>query len=50
MSVHLYYIFSEGISKDRAFATAAILIFVVLLINYSTTRLVGRMNEMSGKK
>ncbi len=48
MSVHLYYIFSEGISKDRAFATAAILIFVVLLINYSTTRLVGKMNEKSG--
>ena len=50
MSVHLYYIFSEGISKDRAFATAAILIFVVLLINYSTTRLVGKMNEKSGTK
>ena len=50
MSVHLYYIFSEGISKDRAFATAAILIFVVLLINYSTTCLVRRMNEMSGTK
>jgi len=49
MSVHLYYIFSEGISKDRAFATAAILIIVVLLINYATTRLVARMSAMSGR-
>ncbi len=49
MSVHLYYIFSEGISKDRAFATAAILIIIVLLINYATTRLVAKMSAMSGR-
>ncbi len=49
MSVHLYYIFSEGISKDRAFATAAILILIVLIINFITTRLVKKMSNTAGK-
>ena len=49
LSVHLYQLVREGISFDRAFATATILIIVVFLVNFSATRLIGRMNKMAGK-
>ncbi|MBN2050470.1 MAG: phosphate ABC transporter permease PstA [Spirochaetales bacterium] len=48
LSLHLYFLFSEAISFDRAFATGAILVFIILLVNYSTTRLIGRAGRMSG--
>jgi len=48
LSLHLYNMFAEAISFDRTFATGAILIFIVLLVNYSTTRMIGRMNKMAG--
>jgi len=48
LSLHLYFLFSEAISFDRAFATGAILIFIVLLVNYSTTKLISRAGRMSG--
>jgi len=50
LSLHLYLLFSEAISFERAFATGAVLVFIVLIVNYSTTKIVGRMNRMSGKK
>jgi phosphate transport system permease protein len=49
LAVHLYLIIAEGISFDRAFATATILIFIVLIVNVTTTRLIGRINRMAGK-
>ncbi|MDY7028159.1 MAG: phosphate ABC transporter permease PstA [Spirochaetota bacterium] len=49
LSLHLYNMFAEAISFDRTFATGAILIFIVLLVNYSTTKMIGRMNKMAGK-
>ncbi len=49
LSLHLYNMFAEAISFDRTFATGAILIFIVLLVNYSTTKMIGRMNRMAGK-
>ena len=49
LSVHLYQLVREGISFDRAFATATILIIVVFIVNFTTTRLIGRMNKMAGK-
>jgi phosphate transport system permease protein len=48
LSLHLYILAREGISFERAFATGAILIFIVLIVNYTTTRLIGRMNRLKG--
>jgi phosphate transport system permease protein len=48
LSLHLYILAKEGISFERAFATGAILIFIVLIVNYATTKLVGRMNRLKG--
>lgn len=36
LSVHLYYLAKEGISFEKAFATATVLLFVVLILNLST--------------
>jgi len=47
LSVHLYYLIKEGLSFDRAFATATVLIIIVLLVNFATNRLIGRMNKMA---
>jgi phosphate transport system permease protein len=33
MSVHLYVLASEGLSQEKTYATAALLIFIILLIN-----------------
>ena len=49
LSLHLYLLFSEAISFDRAFATGTVLIFIILIVNRLTTRMIGRMNRMSGK-
>ena len=48
LSVHLYYLIKEGLSFDRAFATATILIIIVLFVNFATNKLIGRMNKMAG--
>ncbi len=45
LSVHLYQLVKEGISFERAFATATILIIVILIVNFSTTYLIGRMKK-----
>lgn len=50
LSLHLYFLFSEAISFERAFATGAILIFIILIVNFATTRLISRVNRMSGRK
>ena len=39
----------EAISFERSFATGAILVFIVLIVNYATTKLIGRVNRMAGK-
>jgi phosphate transport system permease protein len=49
LSVHLYQMVQEGISFNRAFATATVLIIIILIVNLAATRLIGRMNRMSGK-
>jgi phosphate transport system permease protein len=48
LSVHLYLLIAEGISFDRAFAAAAILIFIVLTVNLTATQLIKRMNKAAG--
>ncbi len=42
LSTHLYQLVKEGISFDRAFATATILIVIVLFVNVVSTKLVVR--------
>lgn len=48
MSVHLYMLVREGISFERAFATGTILILIILIINFATNKLIGRMARMHG--
>ena len=42
LSTHLYQLVKEGISFDRAFATATVLIVIVLFVNVVSTKLVVR--------
>lgn len=49
LSLHLYILFSEALSFDRAFATGAVLILIVLAVNIATSQVVGRMNRFAGK-
>ncbi len=49
LSVHLYMLIRENISVANAFASATILIVIVFLVNYATTRLIGRLNRMAGR-
>ena len=48
LSAHIYLLFAEGISFDKAFSTATVLIVVVLGFNLLSKRLVKRMNQNSG--
>jgi phosphate transport system permease protein len=43
LSAHVYLLFAEGISFDRAFSTATVLIVIVLAFNAAARILVGRM-------
>jgi phosphate transport system permease protein len=49
LAIHMYMLASEGLphSKDMAFATGAILIIIVFLVNFATTRLAGKLGRMS---
>lgn len=40
MAVHLYILTMEGLSNEKAFATATVLIFFVMIINYTANRMV----------
>ena len=43
LAVHLYLIIAEGISTDKAFASAAVLIFFVFIINSASKLLIRRI-------
>ncbi|HUW71005.1 MAG TPA: phosphate ABC transporter permease PstA [bacterium] len=45
LSAHVYLLFAEGISFDKAFSTATVLVVVVLLFNFIAKRVIGRMNR-----
>ena len=49
LSLHLYMLFSEALSFERAFATGAVLVFIILIVNYATTRIISRKIAYSGK-
>jgi|GEM_PF-306773 len=48
LSTHIYLLFAEGISFDKAFSTAAVLLVMVLLFNLLARRLVRHMSRNSG--
>lgn len=49
MSVHLYMLIRENISLPNAFATATILVIIVFAVNFTTRKLIGRMNKRTGR-
>lgn len=52
LAIHMYMLASEGLphSKDMAFATGAILILIVFLVNFATTKLAGKLGRLSDDK
>lgn len=52
VAIHMYMLASEGLphTKDMAFATGAILIFIVFLVNFATTKLASRLGRLSDDK
>ncbi len=48
LSLHLYLLFSEAVSFEKAFATGAVLIILILIVNFTLTSLVGKMNKSAG--
>lgn len=48
LAIHMYMLASEGLpySRDMAFATGSILILVVFVVNYATTKLAGRIGRI----
>lgn len=47
LSLHLYTLISEGISREKAFATAAVLIIIICLLNLLAGTLSSRMDRPS---
>ncbi len=52
LAIHMYMLASEGLphSKDMAFATGAILILIVFLVNLAATKLAGRLGRFEDDK
>ena len=48
MAVHFYILAQEGISMDKAYGTAALLIIIIFLINVAANALVNKFTEKSG--
>ncbi|MFP4484385.1 MAG: phosphate ABC transporter permease PstA [Spirochaetaceae bacterium] len=49
LSVHLYLLVRETISLPNAFAAATILVIIVIVVNYLTRTLIGRMSRMAAQ-
>lgn len=47
LATHVYLIIAEGISSDRAFASAAVLVFLLLVVNGAARWLIGRVGRMA---
>mgnify|MGYP006266728325 CR=1 FL=1 len=45
LTIHLYLLIRENVSISNAFAAATILVVIVFLVNFATTRLIGRLNR-----
>jgi phosphate transport system permease protein len=48
MSVHLYVLAAEGLSQEKTYATAALLIIIVLLINTAANLISSRLGGNYG--
>lgn len=48
MSIHLYILAVEGISLERAYATAAVLVLTILILNLAATQAVRRLTPKGG--
>lgn len=48
MSVHLYVLAAEGISQEKTYATAALLIFIILLINGAANLITSKLGGNYG--
>lgn len=49
MSVHLYVLAAEGLSQEKTYATAALLIIIVLIINTAANLISSRLGGNDGK-
>ncbi|MBN2532862.1 MAG: phosphate ABC transporter permease PstA [Spirochaetales bacterium] len=49
LSLHLYILAKEGISFERAFSTAFILVVIILVVNVSASSFAGKMNTLKKK-
>ena len=47
MSVHLFILASEGLSKEKTFATATVLVIVVIIINFTANMLANKYMKKS---
>jgi phosphate transport system permease protein len=50
LSIHLYLLVRETISLPNAFAAATILVIIVIIVNYLTRTLIGRMTRMAAQQ
>ena len=45
LSIHMYALWNEGINAEEAYATAVILLVVVIIINTISARLAGKLSK-----
>lgn len=50
LAVHMYALLNEGLYVDEAYATAVILLLVVILINFASNRIANTIAKQSGEK
>jgi phosphate transport system permease protein len=50
MAVHFYILAVEGISLEKAYATGAVLIITILLINIAANALVSRVSVRQARR
>lgn len=48
LSVHMYSLSKEGLHTDQAFATAVVLLILVMLINFLSDKLANKLSKVSG--
>lgn len=51
LAIHMYMLASEGLphSKDMAFATGTVLIIIVFIVNFATTRLANKLGRLNNE-
>lgn len=52
LAIHMYMLANEGLphSRDMAFATGAVLILIVFLVNLATTKLAGKLGRLNNER